>query len=80
MVINDDRCVLCGLEPESIAYLFFSCTYSRGLCRAVAAWLSIQGIPIRYSEWVHWITHMAGRKQVRAQVVVAAIAAVVSIL
>lgn len=80
MVLSDDRCVLCGKAAESVAHLFFTCDYSRELCRAVATCVSVQNIPVWYSDWVHWITHFAGRNTIKAKVVVAAVAGTVSLL
>lgn len=71
-------CVLCNSEIETINHLFFSCSYSRAVCRDVADWIQVQAMPTSFSEWPHWLNHLASQNAVKSKVTVAAMAAAVS--
>lgn len=78
--IEDDKCVLCNGEIESIDHLFFKCRYSRELVIALASWLQITNIPIRMSEWQHWLIHQAGKPHIRGKICVTVMSTAVALL
>lgn len=59
IVVEDEHCLLCGTERETIDHIFFKCCYSRDMCKLVEELLQVRHIPTRFSEWVHWLEHVA---------------------
>lgn len=47
-VMDDSRCVLCGLNDENRGRLFFQCTFARNVCNAVPAKLDL---PSHRASW-----------------------------
>lgn len=77
MGITDSSCLLCAGAYESLDHLYFHCSFSTELCKGVTDWLQISGFPRRFSEWLHWVSHVARQKTVKAKLVVAAVNALV---
>lgn len=69
---------ICNLELESIDHLFFKCTFSRGLCRTLANWLEIRVILVRGNDWKHWLTHLAGKSNLKAKICISAVTATIT--
>lgn len=52
-MINDDSCVLCQRESETIDHLWFQCCYSKEVMNKVCDWACLDRKLEYLSDWIH---------------------------
>lgn len=75
--VVDNRCVLCRVEEETIAHMFFGCVYSGQVLRSVLGWLGNVSVPVGHNYWRSWLGRGVCARGVRMELKVAAIAATI---
>ncbi|XP_021742000.1 uncharacterized protein LOC110708221 [Chenopodium quinoa] len=55
-ICNEEACLLCGSEPETLQHLFFKCRYSKACMVNICTWIGIRFRTCNIEEaWKMWI-------------------------
>ncbi|CAI9114948.1 OLC1v1015775C1 [Oldenlandia corymbosa var. corymbosa] len=75
MAVNDQRCLLCRLQPETIEHLFFQCTFAAVVLEKLVQWLGCRKIAASEARWRMQILNMWKGQKINRRLLWAVIAA-----
>ncbi|XP_038996678.1 uncharacterized protein LOC120121390 [Hibiscus syriacus] len=57
LVVDNDRCLFCNLEPETRSHIFFECGYAKSLWTAILQLCGVNRSACHWDDELAWVTH-----------------------